>query len=685
MLAPEQYTFSRRIPTFGSGESTGDTFQIVLEQQTFVSDCDVKHIHQYNHLYFRTILYYNASMPPTNKSREGPSRKRKRNQRMLIPGVPNLEYPKISGIPVDVVPGFIETVRLGTKFFARYHHPCWDVSGEQQSSSQTSANGHAPQVLDALMNRMEAATSTRTTAEEVLEQRRQAFAEATERWLATTKRFVRKPSPTTQSNEPQDPTLPSQSTDQENANSSTRISVPYASFLYLWDLQQTHTRVAVRRAALYLTGLLWQRSKDCRWHLDQDQHLDEWMKNAIFMKGSEATAAASDSNDQTVAYLQVEAHHWLTYLIDQGYGRVYPKIGVAAQRLRQQCPHISTTSMEGLGRAITINSTASSSTMSTTQRPPKHSSMVVWRQLRDIALQHGKKEAKRIQNWIDQAYDALDILVPRLGLELVSTTKQPTPNEEQQNNRGATAKESGATDDGVEEEDDEEEDDIDWEDGGMGDEQFDDGTNLVQPNFEHLSAVERTLAAMESAGGLRGGGLEIDLRPNSQKEEEEAEDLAPKKGEKEAREAALATLEKCVMALGKTHRPRLDGWLEGLQHADHLKSPVKGQGSLVSLPTDVVRRRRRLFQTLSELQESIGRVVEAASKLGMESKNNNDSEANETSIHDEPTLRSLCLSSSRPKTGEGREVLLANLQKRQRKPKGRTARSGLIQIKFRTS
>ena len=59
--------------------------------------------------------------------------------------------------------------------------------------------------------------------------------------------------------------------------------------------------------------------------------------------------------------------------------------------------------------------------------------------------------------------------------------------------------------DGIDDNSDEDEDDdIDWEDG---DEEFDDDVGEEQ----HADAVEQTLAAIASSGGLQGGHIEINL------------------------------------------------------------------------------------------------------------------------------------------------------------------------------
>ena len=109
----------------------------------------------------------------------------------------------------------------------------------------------------------------------------------------------------------------------------------------------------------------------------------------------------SKKSKEHLPLLQAEADYWLKSLVQRGYSQLYPKIGVASQRLRQQFAHLDV-------------STSSDSFDATTRQ---NLSMADWRRLRDIALEHGDKEIYHLERWIARGYECLDILVPRMGVE----------------------------------------------------------------------------------------------------------------------------------------------------------------------------------------------------------------------------------------------------------------------------
>lgn len=370
----------------------------------------------------------------------------------------------------------------------------------------------------------------------------------------------------------------------------------------------------------------------------------------------------SKKSKEHLPLLQAEADYWLKSLVQRGYSQLYPKIGVASQRLRQQFAHLDV-------------STSSDSFDATTRQ---NLSMADWRRLRDIALEHGDKEIYHLERWIARGYECLDILVPRMGVENLPARAKADDIE---------VKENGVHP-GVEEKQDEqdsgdiEDNDIDWEDG---DEDFDDGTSESSNLHieEHLSAVERTLAAMESSGGLKGGELEIDFR---KEKEDENEFTNPNKSKdmEEKREEALAKFRKCVRVLTSRHMPRLTAWVDGLTHADNLTTQEK-EVSLVSLPSGTTMRRKRLIAQLRELRQQVSSLLAAASKLEIPTARGVEiGTTGSQSLSNEETAISLDFSSRSRGGSEGRQNLL-EIMRRQRQRKSRPHRSNRIQIKFRST
>ena len=439
----------------------------------------------------------------------------------------------IPGVPMNVTPIFVNAIKVTTKFFQRASEP-YGVDRTRKDS----LDGDKPpsSAYDSWMNRVEAATETPSVEETEQKERQIRMEEAIQRWLGAVKKFVPGRKATTQ--------------DTQQEEKEEKASVPYACFLYLWDLQQEHSRVPVRRAALYMSGLLLQRSKDCRFHMEQDGTLSTWITNIV---AENVDWKNHDRAAKQLPLLQREANILLGNLVDQGYDTLYPKIGVAAQRLRQQCPNLEATDS-------------------------KISSMTDWRRLRDIALTYGEEEIRRVTKLVDRSNRCLVILVPRMG--------------------------GSSSDQKVIAHDEESDDDIDWEDG----DDFDDGVSLTASNMEHLAAVERTLAAMESTGGLRGGEIEVDFeKTDNVNESKERED--PNYSE------AFDMFCKCVKVLTRRHMTRLSMWVDGLTNADNL---VLENSSLVSLPSVTAQQRYELVERLSNLKQEVSSILSSASKLNIE-------------------------------------------------------------------
>jgi hypothetical protein len=273
----------------------------------------------------------------------------------------------------------------------------------------------------------------------------------------------------------------------------------------------------------------------------------------------------------------------------------------------------------------------------------------------------------------------MEILVPRLGMPSTRTSK---PIGDFSNHKAKMRKhvdghetQTAATDWNDDSDDDDEVHDIDWEDGCMDD--LDDRT----ADFDHFYAVERTLAVMEtSAGGLRGGGIEIDFRDNSCSKTDDGSDIKRSDAiSEEERSAALARFTECARVLTKSHMPRLTVWLEGLTNADNL---VASRRSLVSLPSDAATKRTNLVRRLAELRESVSAVLSSAKRLQLKSSTEGAdvAEGERAAVSDDAPLI-LRLASSSNKGKSGRETLLSTIH-RQRKSKCKGARSSKIRIKF---
>ena len=509
-------------------------------------------------------------------------RKRKRTNGSMT------DVPSINGVPMDLTPYFVQALRTASKFFQH----ATDPHGKETSASSKTASS----VFDSLMDRVAAATTMNSNNDEEKD-RLNNMNNAIETWLNGVKRFA-----------------PRQQYSQAVNEERDKISVPYACFLYLWDLQQEHCRVAVRRAALFMSGILLQKSKDCRFHLEQDENLSSWVSSIV------ADGFAWKNPEQAakqLPLLQREAAMLLSNLVDQGYGNLYPKIGVAVQRIRQQCPNLE----------------------SAEQTMISHMSEL--RIVRDIALTHSEQEIRRVEKLIARSHACLEILVPRVG---------KTANFCDEEEGKAKAKSDFLDGD---------EDDIDWEDG----DDFEDGSSFIPSNAEHLAAVERTLAVMESTGGLRGGEMEVDFgKPDTGDDRENAQQ----------HEKTFSAFKKCVKLLAGRHLPRLSLWLDGLINADGL---ILKSSTLISLSSDVARMRNHLVEKLSELKQEVSSILSSASRLNVEPREGENQSSSFSSTHlDAPRLG---LNSER--------TSLASALKKKRKSKNKNPRSNRIQIKCRSN
>lgn len=610
-----------------------------------------------------------------------------------------IEYPKIPHVPMDVIPGFVEAIRASAKVLHHHGHRLFvDHEVEYRKFlSNTATNSedeatlnlqprNSASIHDRLMNRVQnAADTARTTKEQAQHKRLEKQKFAIEAWIDSVKRFARQ-----NSSASQEPTSTQNNNDQQQQNRKERPSVPYACFLYLWDMQQEiPTKLHVRRAALYLSGLLLQKSKDCRFHLQMESNLADWIVQLT-------TIPPNQQQEESMALIlfQHEALRLLDQLQEQGYGSLYPKIAVAATRLRQQCPPLVTND----GVEFSDNHPTTDSSTSQSTNTVVHRNMVDWRIIRDLALKYGTKELSRLQKRIAQCHETLEILVPRMGQEHDGMSKEEDEVISKDNPEPATLTTAKTNDDN---EDDD--DDIDWEDG---DEELEEKEQELMANrhaVHHLLAVDRTLAAMQSAaGGLRGGELEIDMRKTDKEQEEEGMvGEASDSIEAQRKAEAKARFAKLVKILQEKHLPRLTLWLDGLANADNL---VKSNTALILLPASSIHQRQKLIRELTAAKKSMSFILSSAVRL--EEKDNatatsaevmeeNNGEGNSEENNQLPFLLGAVPRPSDSSTrriqpmlvsrgeSQGRSALASAIARHQKRKKV-SARSSRIQIKVKS-
>lgn len=452
--------------------------------------------------------------------------------------------------------------------------------------ASTINDGASASLVDTIMSRLEAvdASVNDTVAHEDMKGQ-QDMVRAVEAWMEDVKVCAQREASRTLSSSAThglQPSLEETATSkgiQHHDQAKEVSSIPYFLFMYLWEMQQEHDRVTVRRSALFFSSLLLQKSKDCRLYLEQESHLVDWVSNIV------AGGKIWKDPDKAALHLpllQGEALSLLSYLLDNGYGRLYPKIGVASKSLRHQCPNSNVVQVPDLG------------------------GMATWRKLRDVALLHGDEEIDRVGKLLQRANGYLEILVPRFGRGNDGETAIFTDHEKQHGHDVDVV-------DNDNDNDEDEESNIDWEDGdGLDDKGESMFGGTTSPEM-HISAVDKTMAAMESAGTilLRGGELEIEF--GAQANEglySNTVDDGPSSTVQNP--TVRKKLEKCIQKLSQNHLPRQTAWLEGLRNADTL---VMTFSSLVSMSSQSRKQRLDLVERLSELKQQITNTISSASRL----------------------------------------------------------------------
>lgn len=381
-------------------------------------------------------------------------------------------------------------------------------------------------------------------------------------------------------------------------------SVPVSCFRYLWEIGQENSRLTARRASLHLCGALLQKSSECRMYVATDDILFTWVTCVVGAQNLKAAA------EQPVSCWQAEALIWLSHLTEE-YGDLYPKFRVARQFLKQRC----------------------SSSLHTFET---NNAMPDMRRLRDIAMKYGDREIEKVEKLIQRAHDCLDVLVPRMG-----------------DNAGSKTAVAVAALSSIAEEDEHDDDDIEWEDG--------DGEMSEDTTGDHATAVERTLEAMASAGGFRGGAMEINLARN-----ENCEDYTDVVDEN-----ARKVLQKTVRSIKSQHMKRLSFWVDALIKADGL---VLNGKSLVVMSVDESRKQGELLHRLLDKKRTLASILASATRLGIYL------DAGDTNT---PAPRPPTAVSNLPP--QRQRAVLAAVAKRRSDSKVAGRRSTKLQIKYRKS
>jgi len=592
-------------------------------------------------------------------------------------GNPNASFvaslPKIPGVPFGEIPVFLHALKAAAKFFQQtttamtaattstkqsFTVVDWETLHERDNNRDASGNGigigngsansnrnqssmnPAGNVHDAIMNRMEAAaTNANTNAEEFNADRgrQQTFVRAVSKWMEDV-RFL-----ATRSSKGQGQSQPHNKPRSQPPRSSGGGShdtepppIPYSMFLYLWELQQEHKRVHVRRAALFLSGWLLLRSNQCRSFLDQETHLADWVSSVVDLVDEPTkivlSASSSASASRTLrqrCLLQKEAMALVSHLLDKGYGKHYSKLGVAAKSLCQRCS-------SSVVNEVSEESWAATSGNSAAQR----------RNFRDLAILHGPKELSKVERLLDKAEDCFLVLVPRfVPTRMIadgnhggnSNTNKADKTEHSGNADHHREDRTGSNGDGGSGSgSDSDESAIDWEDGNEDQE----NDNTEDQERQHHSAVERTMAAMEQTSGttlFEGGALEIDFDRRTDEHEAVPKNATPAAVTAASRDSVRARrrLRAIVRKLSDTHLVRLSAWLDGLRHSDGLKAVVhRGNdndkdnhaASLVAVSSETNALRRERIEELSAAKHDIARVVASASRLLRNEDDDNDND-----------------------------------------------------------
>ena len=598
-------------------------------------------------------------------------------------------YIDIPGVPTGVIPPFLNALKVTSKFFQiKKKEPFsivdWDILCNNDNNNTLGGRrrrrgritnivnncniSHSNKdeidgvnadmnVHDTIMNRMEsssAAASAISSSSSTNDELQNKFVQAVQSWIDHVKYLAQRDHRKLDQNQTLEKTKEETTTTTTSNNNGLlqaeeqtkkeKKPIPYCMFLYLWEMQQKHNRVAVRRSALLLSALLLQKSKDCRFHLDQDTCLADWVSNIVASSDLKMAVVwkNADRAIRELPLLHREALSLLDHLIHNGYGRMYAKLGVAAKNLKRQCTNLNI---------------SEESDFTTTPN-----SMAIWRKLRDIALLHGEKEILKVDKLLNRADKCLEFLVPRIGGiddQLPDESRRRTHEDQQKENK------SDDHNNIIDECDDDSDDDsgIDWEDG--------DEVESKHEQYSHLSAVEMTISAMEASGTHEELEINFDRRVN---EEDEDNTDNNNNNNNIINDNIRNKLEKTIQKLSSRHLIRLSAWLDGLRNSDSLV--LMDSASLVALSSKNTELRLKLIKRLSVLKEEVTRVLSSASRLNIQVDKRKDQAHTGAVITQKPSVSGLL-----PPQGIGDAGGRINFEtSRKRKQKSRQYRPRIIQI-----
>ena len=520
------------------------------------------------------------------------SRHTKRKQRQEKLRQYGIDLPDIAGLPVTVIPLHVHAIKCTTQLIRQSYSqtifPLEIISNDDGDSAiattrEDETTGGGGGVLDSVLQRVDDVSSAASrTAESRTNQAlvQQRYLDSVQSWLGAIHRWIRdRPSRDNNDDKRQVPVAALQHLFFENADDTPQENDEAAS-----------VSIPVRRATLHLAGKLLEKSADCRkWLLQQSSlqppkngRRQKRNKKLPLVRWMDALITAAPSDQAAAIRLwQREGYQVLLHLESKGYNDLYPTLSVAIQRFQQLCPHVTTT---------TTTTVSEHDNMS-----PENNSMLEWRRIRNAAIEHWEQLRGRLDKMLERAQTCLDTLVPRLnspGPAMSAQDGVPTTT------RGAE-EENGENDDS--------DDGIDWEDGWG-----DDATQNIPADHSnresHREAVDRTIQAMRSTGGLQDGGLGISFSQNHT--------TLPNA---ELRER----LDKTVQRLAERYMPRLSLWVHSLTTADSLvETPVSstaGVSSWVSMSSTALRRRQEVLQQCVEYKAEVARILASANRLGVES------------------------------------------------------------------
>ena len=530
----------------------------------------------------------------------------------------SFQLPHIPGIPIDVLPLHLQSLRVCHDFVQRVamNEPLLPEKkpSEQETDSLTmpQTSKKATNVLASVLERMDVA-SEQQRRPFGLENRpadadalRQAKDTMIQLWLQSIHRHVRSQQQATTA--PLHPSKGARTSEQPVdvvpvavTRHLTRLLISASSSSSsLKQQKSSYTKVSMRRAATYMIHLLLQKSSAARnfFCCSYNENVPKAaaarranVKNAcnvpatncvqlllVWMDALQSSSMKSTEPPQQIALLQYESYQLLQFL-QQSFGHCYDHLAFALQRFQLQYPAVE----DWVVRAGSEIQAASVVSM----RFPDRMKL---RQLRDAAMQYIQVEEQKVQKLLQQAYQCIDTLVPRLVQD-------------------------GNVDD---------DDTIDWEDGAE-----DESINSIS----HLQAVELTMVAMNSIGSLPEKELAIDFGVDSLPQH--LSESMPNNTPQDLNVSAHRKLQKIVRVLQTKHVPRLSAWENGLVHADDMIANMKESATSKNLSKSIAlptvescvpfvhmssrqMQQRTVVQTrVVTMQNSVASIISSARRLGV--------------------------------------------------------------------